>query len=379
MNSNVLASQPRANIAAIADLLSNFSGQSSDYEIWEKQVKLLKATYKLEDDAARILVGMRLKGKALEWLHSKSEYIAMTFDRLLDELKAMFHRRQSKVAIRKKFEERMWRKNETCHEYFHEKIIMGNRVPIDDSEILEYVIEGIPDEVLQNQARIQRFTTTDGLLEAFEKVTLRDRASTSGSSTSNKRNDNQNKNERKETGNGGGNKQHSAKVVRCFNCGERDHVSANCPTKERGAKCFKCGERGHIASKCSEKTNANKESCAVSGVSPRKYFKNVLLNGCEIKAVIDSASDVNLIRADEHVKLGSPRLSLGGIYFDGVGSSNNVTLGGFQTEIIVDGHSYPICVHVVSNSVLRHKLLIGTSFLNMTNVNFKGVKEVTIG
>jgi len=103
-----LAGQPRANIiTAIADLLSNFSGQSSDYEIWEKQVKLLKATYKLEDDTAKILVGMRLKGKALEWLHFKPEYIAMTFDRLLDELRAMFHHRQSKVVIRKKFGERV--------------------------------------------------------------------------------------------------------------------------------------------------------------------------------------------------------------------------------------------------------------------------------
>lgn len=32
-NNNVLTGQPRANIMAIADLLSNFSGQSSDYEI----------------------------------------------------------------------------------------------------------------------------------------------------------------------------------------------------------------------------------------------------------------------------------------------------------------------------------------------------------
>jgi len=156
-------------------LLSNFSGQSTDYEIWEKQVKLLKVTYKLEDDTAKILVDMRLEGKALEWLRSKPEYIAMTFDRLLDELRAMFHHRQSKVVIRKKFEERMWKRDETFHEYFHEKVIMGNRVPIDD-EMLEYVIEGIPDEALQNQACIQRFTTTDGLLKAFEKVTLRDRA-----------------------------------------------------------------------------------------------------------------------------------------------------------------------------------------------------------
>lgn len=124
---------------------------------------------------------MRLKGKALEWFHSKSEHITMTFDRLLDELRAMFCRRQSKLVTRKKFEERRWRREETFHEYYHEKIIMGNRVPIDDDDILEYVIEGIPDETLQNQARIQRFTTAEGLLEAFERVTLRDQGTPNAS------------------------------------------------------------------------------------------------------------------------------------------------------------------------------------------------------
>ena len=92
------------NIATIADLLNNFNGKSSDYETWEKQVKLLRLTYKLDDDAARILIGLRLKGKALEWFHSKPEHIIMTFDNLLDELKAMFHRRWNKIITRKRFE-----------------------------------------------------------------------------------------------------------------------------------------------------------------------------------------------------------------------------------------------------------------------------------
>lgn len=83
-NNDVLIDQPRASITAIADLLGNFNGQSNDYEIWGKQIKLLKATYKLKDDTAKILMGMRFKGKALVWLHSKPEYIAMTFDRFLD-------------------------------------------------------------------------------------------------------------------------------------------------------------------------------------------------------------------------------------------------------------------------------------------------------
>lgn len=164
--------QTRANITAIADLFGVFDGKSSHYETLEKQIKLLKSTYRLEDDVAKILVGMRLKRRAHEWLHSKSEHIGMTFDRFLDGLRAMFFRPQSKVETRRKFEERVWKRDETFQKYFHEKIIMGNRVPIDEDEILEYVIEGIPDETLRDQARIQRFATADRLLEAFERVTL---------------------------------------------------------------------------------------------------------------------------------------------------------------------------------------------------------------
>jgi len=36
----------KINITAIADLLGYFDGNTGDYEIWEKQLKLLKATYR---------------------------------------------------------------------------------------------------------------------------------------------------------------------------------------------------------------------------------------------------------------------------------------------------------------------------------------------
>jgi len=92
-------------------------------------------------------------------------------------------------------------------------------------------------------------------------------------------------------------------------------------------------------------------------------LKNILLNGCEMETLIDSGSDFSLIRADEYIKLGSPRLQPGKL-FDGVDSNNNATLGKFQAELTVDGHVYPVCIRVVSDTILRHKLLIGTDFLN---------------
>lgn len=61
-------SQP--NVKAISELLSKFSGIDSNFAQWEQQLKLLCATYGLEDNTAKILVGSRLKGKAQTWFYS---------------------------------------------------------------------------------------------------------------------------------------------------------------------------------------------------------------------------------------------------------------------------------------------------------------------
>lgn len=161
-------SHPRSSLMAIADLLADFDG-SGDFNTWEKQVRLLKTTYRLNDEYAKILIGMRPKKKALEWFHSKPEFISMSFDGLVGELRMMFGYRQNKVVIRKNFETRIWKRDETFREYVHEKLILGNRVPIGADEIVHYVIDGIPDNVLCNQARMQQFVTTESLLRASKQ------------------------------------------------------------------------------------------------------------------------------------------------------------------------------------------------------------------
>lgn len=97
----------RINVRSVADLLNHFDGNSGVYEIWAKHVAFLRATYKLTDDEMRIIIGMRLKSRALEWLHSKPEYINMPVDDLLKELKGMFYHQPSKIAMRRQFEDRV--------------------------------------------------------------------------------------------------------------------------------------------------------------------------------------------------------------------------------------------------------------------------------
>lgn len=160
--------QPRINLNAIAELLAIFDGTMENFETWQRQLRLLKQTYRLDNEHTRVLIGMRLRGKALEWLHSKSELVEISVEALLCELKAMFDHRPSRVVLRKKFEECTWRRAETFSDYVHKKVILGNRVPIDKEELAEYIIDGIPDRTLRDQARLSGLETKTTLLEAFE-------------------------------------------------------------------------------------------------------------------------------------------------------------------------------------------------------------------
>lgn len=133
---------------------------------------MLQISYALDDAAARIVISTKLKGRAFEWFHSKPDHLTFSIENLLKAMKEMFDLRQSKLSLRKKFEERTWQTNESFTSYYHNKIILANRVPIEDDEVVDYVIDGIPDRNLQDQARIMQFESQLDLLIAFKRLTL---------------------------------------------------------------------------------------------------------------------------------------------------------------------------------------------------------------
>lgn len=133
----------------------------------------------------------------------------------------------------------------------HDKIVLANKVPVEADDIIDYIIDGITDLSLQDQGRIQGFTTTVSLLKAFEGIILRPRgqrdniaATKPNGIAKQQKSDGEERNRPK----------------RYYNCGEQNHLSADCPTREKDMKCFRCGECGHIAAKCTEK---KKNDCAL--------------------------------------------------------------------------------------------------------------------
>ncbi|CAH0550948.1 unnamed protein product [Brassicogethes aeneus] len=160
----------------------------------------------------------------------------------------------------------------------------------------------------------------------------------------------------------------ATKTRRCFNCGDKNHVSADCPVKDKGVKCFKCKEHGHKATVCPTKA---KEANIVSRPGDKKYMKDVVIGGQKFTALVDTGSDLTFKRTDEYLKIGLPVLLNRKVKFEGLGSIGNEMMGEFSARVIVDGEEYPNTFHVVSSAILKRGLLLETDFLNKVELRVK--------
>lgn len=127
---------------------------------------------------------------------------------------------------------------------------MANRIPIEADEVIDYVIEGIPDPRLRDQARLQRFKDTAELVEAFENITLRS-------------------NPKIERSSAGTSQQKPKKEMKPATTERAESSPAS-----RGIKCFNCKEKGHRAADCTKpKTAANKPIAAQLSDSTKQLDK----------------------------------------------------------------------------------------------------------
>lgn len=135
-------------------------------------MNLLYEMYELDGNAAKILVGSKLQGKALDWYRSRTEYLSMSLDELFQEMEPMFNQPLGQLEARCQFEDRKWQRSESFSDYCHSKVILGNQVPVANEKIIDYIIDGISSENLQNQARMNSFSSISELLKIFKRIKL---------------------------------------------------------------------------------------------------------------------------------------------------------------------------------------------------------------
>ncbi|XP_043258037.1 uncharacterized protein LOC122400580 [Colletes gigas] len=373
-SSNVTATETRTRIGlkAVSELLKDFDGSDgSSFQTWESEVKLLIESYELDANAAKILIGTRLKGNASVWYHSRPEHLRMSATELLVEMSKIFDRRQSRLKLRRQFEERKWRTDEEFSAYVHEKVIFGNLVSVDKEELLEYVIDGIPDIQLRNQARLQRFNTTIALLTAFEGISLADR--TERVETVSMRSLQKEKKIPPPSGVAAAsarNRDASQAGIRCFNCSKYGHKSTECklPRREKGA-CFKCGEKGHLIYDCKDRQKSAHINCVQNSLRVGNTFEKTIVferkgMGAEIRVkldtLIDTGSSITLIKEKFIPNALIDRSKVNGDTYCGINGSKLNVLG----VVVVDVHYNRVVledarVYVVPENTMTTSAILG--------------------
>lgn len=165
-------------------------------------------------------------------------------------MKSIFYHRPAKVEQRKRFERRIWKNEKVFSDYYYDKVILASQVPIDEEELIDYLIDSIPKVNLRNQACIQCFKKEEEILRAFEKVTLRpdskNRSERAGVAVAMTKTNDGNKRTVGSTS--------SSSLVgeqcrgdKCFNCNKPGHLARNCdkPKREKNS-CCECGSMEHI-------------------------------------------------------------------------------------------------------------------------------------
>jgi hypothetical protein len=145
---------------------------------------------------------------------------------LLKELEAMYDQHADSMILHEEFRAREWRKDKTFSDYMHEKIVLGNRVPIEEKQLLGYIIDGIPHWGLRSNT-VSGVSTKEELRARLENVEHWDKRNETRRGAGRYSRDQDSKagtskpEESKGSRSGGGER----KKGNCFNCGLPNHVS----------------------------------------------------------------------------------------------------------------------------------------------------------
>ncbi|XP_073817382.1 uncharacterized protein [Musca autumnalis] len=239
---NVQSPDNGTPLTLIGNFLPEFDG-SVDAAFWISQLKDVQQSYKLSDDMLRALFATKLVGKPLQWLHTRRNIVTENLDEMFGQFCLVFGSNESKLEMRKKFERRVWRAEENFADYCSEKVKLAERLKLEDDELLEYIIEGIPNMQLRRQTVMQQYKNVNELCKSLAAIKLPKTTVVNRAAPTTKLD------------------------VRCYNCNSVGHYAADCgkPRRQPGT-CYACGGSDHTVSACEQ----NKKKSVTKMENPYK-------------------------------------------------------------------------------------------------------------
>ncbi|GFX55841.1 retrovirus-related Pol polyprotein from transposon 297 [Trichonephila clavipes] len=104
--------------------------------------------------------------------------------------------------------------------------------------------------------------------------------------------------------------------------------------------------------------------------------KDVTIFGRKLNGLVDTGSNLTLLRNSTYINIGAPPLKQTNILLTGFGFSRINVIGTFDSEITINDQIFPVTISVVPNSCTNYDLIIGCDIIKQAHLNISptGVK-----
>ncbi|XP_041787431.1 uncharacterized protein LOC121602736 [Anopheles merus] len=335
---------------------------SVDFAAWLTDFEEVATMAGWSDEQKYVMCRKKLVGTARSFLLTMRG--VSSFRALRKALVAEFGEKVRPMDIHRQLASRRRKKVESALDFIYSMQRIAKQIDLDEESVCEYIVDGIAESEAQRSALYEARTVR----ELKEKIAWQERAAQK-----------QTRAVRSAWHERAGQKENkslpvqdtipvkNATKARCLNCGVMGHMVRNCPEQRSGPRCFQCNEFGHRANQCGQRNKQQPGTSAnlINHVQAELPTKMVQLGGKNIKAVIDTGSEVSIVRQDTFQDLGcvQQRIEQSIQQLRGFGGIIQKPIGELVTNIGIDEVEYEISLLVVSPNSMKVPMLVSMNFL----------------